>query len=140
LMARIRGKNSKPEMTVRRVAHALGFRFRLHRKDLPGSPDLVFPRLRKVVFVHGCFWHRHDKCSRTTIPKTRVEFWNSKFAANVQRDIRVEKELFHRGWNVLVVWECETFDRRNVERKLSNFLQSDVGRSRRRRQRPVDAK
>ncbi|WP_456761211.1 very short patch repair endonuclease [Bradyrhizobium sp. USDA 4011] len=124
LMSRVRGKNSKPEMIVRRVAHGLGYRFRLHRKDLPGSPDLVFPRLRKVVFVHGCFWHRHEGCARTTTPKTRAEFWQSKFLANLRRDKIAEKELRRRGWRVLVVWECETFDRSKVERKLSKYLKS----------------
>lgn len=123
-MSRIRGKNSKPEMLVRRIAHALGYRFRLHRRDLPGSPDLVFPKLCKVVFVHGCFWHRHSGCGRATTPKTRVDYWQSKFSANVKRDAAAEKELVQRGWEVLVLWECETFDRSNVERRLSKFLKS----------------
>src|SRR4051812_15883062 len=90
LMSRIRGKNSRPEVVARRTVHAMGFRFRLHRRALPGSPDLVFPRLKKAIFVHGCFWHRHQGCSRTTTPKTRTDFWSDKFDANMRRDKEVE--------------------------------------------------
>lgn len=122
LMARIRGKDSKPEMTVRRVAHALGFRFRLHRRDLPGTPDLVFPRLQKVIFVHGCFWHRHPGCPRTTTPKTRAAYWADKFERNIERDLRKETALKALGWDVLIVWECETFDRDALARRLHGFL------------------
>ena len=120
-MSRVKGKNTKPEMIVRRTAHALGYRFRLHRKDLPGRPDLVFPRLRKVVFVHGCFWHRHD-CPRGTLPKTNSEFWQTKLSRNVERDARSIAALQAAGWNVLVVWECETKDRDGLAGKLSTFL------------------
>jgi DNA mismatch endonuclease (patch repair protein) len=107
LMRRVSTKGSKPEMMVRRALHALGFRFRLHRRDLPGSPDIVLRRHRSVIFVHGCFWHRHPGCPRTTTPKTRAAFWQAKFDANQARDARVEEALRHAGWRVHVIWECE---------------------------------
>lgn len=97
-------------MRVRKAAHALGLRFRLHRKDLAGSPDLVFPRHRTAIFVHGCFWHRHPGCSKASMPKTRPEFWQVKFDANVARDASAVDFLERMGWNVLVIWECETKD------------------------------
>ena len=122
LMARVRDKNSKPELIVRRATHALGYRFRLHRRNLPGTPDLVFPRLRKAIFVHGCFWHRHRGCSRTTTPKTRAEYWQRKFAANVERDARKKRQLRALGWSVLVVWECKTADPDTLKKRLSTFL------------------
>lgn len=106
-MAKVKGKDTAPELKVRRVAHRMGLRFRLHRKDLPGRPDLVFPRHRLVVFVHGCFWHRHKGCRRTTMPSTRPEFWSSKFAATVERDARQIEALRALGWRVLVLWECD---------------------------------
>ena len=106
-MAAIRGKNTAPELAVRRILHAMGLRFRLHRKDLPGRPDIVLPRHRTVVFVHGCFWHRHEGCSYTTTPKTRQEFWQAKFDGNVARDRRNQADLVQLSWRVLVVWECE---------------------------------
>src|SRR6185312_2203650 len=93
LMARIKGKNTKPEMRVRSLAHAMGYRFRIHRKDLPGRPDLVFPKFRTAVFVHGCFWHRHPRCLLATTPKTRRAFWAAKFAGNIQRDARNQADL-----------------------------------------------
>lgn len=109
LMSRIRGKDTGPEIAVRRLAHSLGFRFRLHRRDLPGSPDLVFPRLGKVVLVHGCFWHRHQDpaCRNAVLPKTRPEWWLAKLSANVARDARNMERLSAEGWEVLVLWECE---------------------------------
>jgi len=121
-MARIRGKDTKPELIVRRLAHALGYRFRLHRRDLPGSPDLVFPSRRKIVFVHGCFWHRHPGCKKTTTPSTRHDFWQKKFDQNVERDIRKEVQLIAAGWDVLVVWECETRDAARLTSTLREFL------------------
>lgn len=108
LMGRIRGKNTTPEIVVRRAAHRLGFRFRVHRRDLPGTPDIVFPKYRLVIFVHGCFWHRHEGCRRCTTPKTRIEFWNEKFRKNIERDRRAAEALLIRGWNVLTIWECQT--------------------------------
>ena len=124
LMARVKGKNSKPELAVRSAAHALGFRFRLHRRDLPGTPDLVFPRVTKAIFVHGCFWHRHQGCSRTTHPKTRADYWENKFAENVARDTARLAELQALGWETLVIWECETFDPDELLRRLGSFLGS----------------
>lgn len=123
LMARIGPKNSKPEMVVRKFLHAMGYRFRLHAKDLPGRPDIVFRSRRKVIFVHGCFWHRHDGCHKTTTPKTRREFWQSKFAANKARDAKVQKELRDLGWKYLVIWECEVKDTQNLARELREFLE-----------------
>jgi DNA mismatch endonuclease (patch repair protein) len=124
LMSRIRDKNTKPEVIVRRVAHALGYRFRLHSRNLPGTPDLVFRRMRKAIFVHGCFWHRHPGCRRTTTPKTRAEYWAIKFRQNVERDARNEHQLQALGWDVLVVWECETFDTATLVRRLDSFLKA----------------
>ncbi|WP_417721981.1 very short patch repair endonuclease [Salipiger sp.] len=106
MMAGIGARNTRPEIALRRRMHALGFRFRLHRRDLPGTPDLVFPRHRAAVFVHGCFWHRHAGCRKASTPATRTAFWQEKFAANVARDRRVQAELIARGWRVAVVWEC----------------------------------
>jgi DNA mismatch endonuclease, patch repair protein len=106
-MSGIRGRDTGPELAVRRAAHRLGYRFRLHRRDLPGTPDLTFPRLAKVLFVHGCFWHRHEGCRLAYEPKSNGEFWRRKFAGNVARDTRTAAELRDRGWEVLTVWECE---------------------------------
>lgn len=107
MMSGIRGKNTKPEIQVRSLLHKMGFRFRLHRKDLPGRPDIVLPRYRTVIFVHGCFWHRHDNCHFAYEPKSRRDFWKAKFEANVRRHITVENILSEMGWKVIVIWECE---------------------------------
>lgn len=107
-MSQVRSRDTTPELRVRKVAHAMGLRYRLNRKDLPGKPDLVFPRYRVVIFVHGCFWHRHTDCRKATVPKTRTTFWNDKFEANVQRDARVTAQLESLGWTVHTIWECET--------------------------------
>jgi DNA mismatch endonuclease (patch repair protein) len=131
LMSRVRAKNSKPEMAVRRLVHKLGFRFRLHRRDLPGTPDLVFPGLAKVIFVHGCFWHRHPRCPRTTTPKTRAALWADKFAANVKRDERARQALKKAGWDTFVIWECETFNLQSLTITVGRFLRR--GSSERRR-------
>lgn len=109
-MSRIRGKDTKPEIQVRRVLHRLGYRFRLHRRDLPGSPDIVLPRLRTVIFVHGCYWHRHDCRYGQVRPSTRREFWQAKFDANVERDARNQCTLENMGWRVVTIWECMTKD------------------------------
>lgn len=122
LMGRIRGKDTKPEMMVRRIAHRLGFRFRLHRRDLPGNPDLVFPGRRKVVFVHGCYWHRHPGCRQAYEPKSNVEFWTEKFAANVTRDEKALADLSEQGWDTLIIWECEAKDSDLVASRLSAHL------------------
>ena len=105
-MSRIRGRNTSPELVVRKALHAAGLRFRLHGKDLPGRPDIVLPRYRTALFVHGCFWHCHEGCPVHRIPGTRREFWESKLNANVERDERDQLQLVAAGWRVLVVWEC----------------------------------
>ena len=119
LMAGIRTSDTAPELAVRRIAHRMGLRYRLHRKDLPGRPDMVFPRHRLVVFVHGCFWHRHHGCRYASTPKSRIAFWTEKFAANVARDARQEAALRALGWRVLVIWACETRRKAAVERRLA---------------------
>ena len=106
-MSGIRGRDTRLELTVRRTVHRLGYRYRLHGRDLPGTPDLIFPRHHKVLFVHGCFWHRHANCRLAYEPKSNGEFWTRKFAANVARDARAAAELKDRGWRVLTIWECE---------------------------------
>ena len=122
LMGRIRGKDTKPEMVVRKVAHRLGYRFRLHQCNLPGSPDLVFPRRRKAVFVHGCYWHRHPGCRLAYMPKSNVDFWTRKFAVNEARDRKALEDLHDQRWDTLVVWECETKDIENVASRLTTYL------------------
>ena len=107
-MSRVPSQHTSPEIRVRRVAHRLGLRFRLHRRDLPGTPDLVFPRFRIALFVHGCFWHQHPGCRRSKAPKSRVEYWQAKFSRNFERDRQVADRLRAAGWRVEVVWECET--------------------------------
>lgn len=126
MMAGIKGKNTRPEMLVRRLVHGMGFRYRLHRKDLPGSPDLVFPRLRKVIFVHGCFWHRHPGCKFAYTPKSNKQFWLQKLESNTRRDARALKALDALGWDILVVWECEVSDLPSLSQKLAAFLASDL--------------
>jgi len=126
LMGRIRGKDTKPELIVRRLAHSLGYRFRLHRVGLPGRPDLVFPRYRTVVFVHGCFWHRHPGCPCAAVPKTRPEFWAAKFVSNVARDARNQAELRKLGWSVVVLWECEVEKPHFVAKQLHRALRAPV--------------
>ncbi len=105
-MSRIRSRNTRPEIIVRKWLWANGYRYRLHRKDLPGKPDIVLSKYRTVIFVHGCFWHRHG-CRYTTVPSSRKEFWEKKFESNIQRDITNRKNLEKAGWNVLILWECE---------------------------------
>jgi DNA mismatch endonuclease (patch repair protein) len=117
-MSRIRGENTKPERVVRSLLHRMGFRFRLHRRDLPGTPDIVLPKYRTVVFVHGCYWHRHPGCRYAYTPKSRVEFWKTKFSQNVKRDVRVRSELETLGWNIVVVWECELRDSEALAERL----------------------
>jgi DNA mismatch endonuclease (patch repair protein) len=117
MMGRIRAKNTGPEIAVRKAAHGMGLRFRLHRKDLPGKPDLVFPKHRTVIFVHGCFWHRHD-CGLAAEPSTRPEFWAAKFKANVDRDARNRNQLESLGWRVIEIWECEAGDPKKLSAKL----------------------
>ena len=105
-MSGIRGKNTKPEILVRKLLHAAGFRFRLHRKDLPGKPDIVVPKYKVAIFVNGCFWHGHENCHLFRLPKSNTEFWEAKIAGNIKRDKKKQAELLDSGWRVLVIWEC----------------------------------
>ena len=120
-MSRIRGKDTKPELAVRRLAHAMGYRFRLHRRDLPGSPDLVFPGRRKVIFVHGCFWHGHD-CGMAHVSRTRPDYWAAKINRNRARDESRLRALRELDWDALVIWECETKDRDALGARIRDFL------------------
>ncbi len=122
-MARIRSKDTVPEMIVRRLVHALGYRYRLHRKDLPGCPDLVFQARRKVVFVHGCFWHQHS-CGAGRQPKTNKNYWNAKLKRNVERDKMNRVALRKLGWRSLIIWECQLRDLSRAERRVLKFLES----------------
>jgi DNA mismatch endonuclease, patch repair protein len=124
LMSKISGKNTKPELAVRKAAHALGFRFRIHRTDLPGSPDIVFSSKNTAILVHGCYWHRHRGCKYCYTPKSNVEFWKQKFKKNVARDKQVRKELEQRGWRVVIIWECETCDNDGLRAKLKGVFKS----------------
>ncbi|MDT3377411.1 very short patch repair endonuclease [Labrys neptuniae] len=124
LMSRVRSKNTSPEIRVRRLAHAMGLRFRLYRNDLPGRPDLVFPRHRAVLFVHGCFWHRHSGCAKASTPKSRMEFWRTKFELNVERDRQNEAMLLALGWRVFIIWECETKSEQKIRSLLSGIAQN----------------
>lgn len=122
-MGRVRAQDTKPEMIVRRLVHSLGYRYRLHGRGLPGHPDLVFKGRRKVVFVHGCFWHRHgESCPLTRTPKSRLDFWLPKFDQNVRRDAESQARLRALGWDFLVVWECELRDNEALATRLQNFL------------------
>jgi DNA mismatch endonuclease (patch repair protein) len=124
-MSRIRDRDTAPEKTVRSMLHRLGYRFRLRRKDLPGRPDIVLPRFRAVIFVHGCFWHRHRGCKFAYMPKSRVEFWGKKFAGNVERDKQTGQSLRKMGWRVMVVWECQTGNENTLAMRLTRFLVPD---------------
>lgn len=123
-MGRVRGRDTKPEMLVRRLVHRMGFRYRLHDRNLPGSPDLVFKSRRKAIFVHGCFWHRHPDptCKLTRMPKSQLDFWKPKLEGNRQRDLRHQSELDAIGWKYLVVWECELRHKEQLENRLLTFL------------------
>jgi DNA mismatch endonuclease (patch repair protein) len=122
MMARIRGRDTGPERAVRSLLHRLGYRFRLHRRDLPGKPDIVLPKHRTVIQIHGCFWHRHAGCRRAYMPKSRVAFWQEKFAANVANDARTTAQLESLGWRVIVVWECELADDQRLAATLQRLL------------------
>jgi len=121
-MSRISAKNTKPELAVRSLLHRMGYRFRLHRKDLPGRPDLVLPKYGTVVFVHGCFWHGHKGCPRANIPKSSRSYWIDKLAKNAARDKRNQRKLRKEGWRVLTVWECRTKDLRRLEARFRRTL------------------
>lgn len=123
LMSRIRSKNTTSELVVRSLLHQLGYRFRLHRKDLPGRPDIVLPRHRKIVFVHGCFWHGHT-CKLGSKPKTNVSYWQTKIRTNRARDARNREELMGQGWTVLELWECEVRRFDGLQARLQEFMQA----------------
>jgi DNA mismatch endonuclease (patch repair protein) len=123
LMRKVRRESTGPELIVRKLLSEHGYRYRLNVKGLPGSPDIVFKGRRKVIFVHGCFWHRHSGCRLASMPKTRVEFWKDKFKANVTRDRRKEKQLRADDWEVLTVWQCQTKDTKALAKILNSFLQ-----------------
>jgi DNA mismatch endonuclease (patch repair protein) len=126
-MSRIRGKDTKPEIIVRSMLHRMGYRFRLHRKDLPGKPDIVLPKYNTVIFVHGCFWHRHKRCKYAYNPKSRVTFWENKFAETVKRDKQHLKQLKENGWEVFIVWECKTKDMDKLK-KIINKISQEINR------------
>ncbi|AZO84216.1 very short patch repair endonuclease [Stutzerimonas stutzeri] len=128
LMARIKGKNTKPEMIVRSMCHAMGLRFRLHRRDLPGTPDLVFPKHRLCLFVHGCFWHRHG-CKYASTPKTRPEYWTQKFDTNASRDERCINKLKMMDWRVDVIWECELKDLNRIKERIQLLTTPPIKRA-----------
>lgn len=121
-MSLIRKTGSKPELLIRRLAHKLGYRFRINRRDLPGTPDIVFPRRRKIIFVHGCFWHRHDCNLAGRVPRVRTEYWGPKLDRNVERDRAARATLEGAGWRVLTIWECEIADVVALEQRLRAFL------------------
>lgn len=121
-MSRIKGRDTEPEMIVRSLLHRLGLRFRLHKRDLPGRPDITLKKYQTVVFVHGCFWHRHPKCFMAYTPKSNKKFWSDKFRTNVDRDRRVVSTLRRMGWRVIVVWECQTADWDPLKRRLKSLF------------------
>lgn len=121
-MSRIKSRDTNPEKAVRSLLHDLKYRFRIHRKDLPGNPDIVLPRHKTVIFVHGCFWHRHKNCKYAYIPKSRVDFWQKKFEENQQRDRRARQLLRKLNWRVVVVWECETKHIKTLSRRIKRLL------------------
>ena len=125
MMAAVRSKNTSPELAVRKLIHSMGYRYRLHGSGLPGKPDLVFAGKRKVIFVHGCFWHRHRGCAKASTPKTRVDFWQTKFDRNVARDKKTVRSLKRLGWQVSTIWQCELKDAARVARRLNEFLKED---------------
>ena len=122
-MSRIGGKNTKPEIAVRSLLHNLGYRFRLHRNDLPGRPDIILPKYKKVIFVHGCFWHGHTDCSRSKRPTTNMDFWREKLDKNIERDKAAVRNLEQLGWGVLTVWACEVKESNKLKRKLLSFFE-----------------
>ena len=127
VMQRIRGEDTWPEIVVRRALHRLGYRFRLHRRDLPGKPDIVLPRWKRIILVHGCFWHQHPGCKLAAKPSTNSAFWLEKLAANVRRDAAQIIRLRNLGWNVLVIWECETEQPEILLQRLKEFFSTDSG-------------
>ncbi|NOY75703.1 MAG: DNA mismatch endonuclease Vsr [Kiritimatiellaeota bacterium] len=123
VMSRIGSENTKPEKRVRSLLYAMGYRFRLHRKDLPGKPDITLAKHKTAIFVHGCFWHRHENCSKNRLPKSNIDFWREKFDKNVARDAENIRELRGLGWRVEVIWECETSDLDALKQRLSEIFE-----------------
>lgn len=126
-MSRIAGKNTSPEMRVRKAAHAMGLRYALHKKGLPGTPDVAFVSRKVALYVHGCFWHRHDGCRLASIPKSNAEFWHAKFERNINRDRRVRSELEAKGWRTAVIWECETHNAEKLAAIICERVIDDPG-------------
>ena len=124
IMAKVKGKDTKPEKVVRSLLHRLGFRFRLHRKDLPGSPDIVLTRHRKIIFVHGCFWHQHPNCPHAARPSSNTDYWKKKLDRNIARDVETLIKIEDLGWRVLVIWECQT-RKDGLPNLINDFLKSD---------------
>lgn len=124
LMSRVKAKNTTPERFIRSLLHGRGYRFRLHDKKLPGSPDIVLPKYKTAIFVHGCFWHHHTGCKKATMPKQNADYWQGKMAENVQRDKRKERALLDAGWNVIVVWQCavDTHNPKELAAELDKLL------------------
>lgn len=123
-MSRIHHADTKIELAVRSLVHGMGYRYRLHAKDLPGHPDLVFRPRKKVIFVHGCFWHQHG-CEQYRMPKSRIDFWGPKLSKNIERDRKTQTQLFEKGWSFLVIWECEMKDANALRDRIRNFLEGD---------------
>lgn len=124
-MKAVKSRDTKPEMVVRRLVHRAGYRYRLHRPDLPGKPDLTFPRLKKIIFVHGCFWHKHDCKRGAREPKENAEYWRRKVGRNKERDARQQEELRTMGWDVLVIWECQLKNRETLGQRITKFLRTE---------------
>jgi DNA mismatch endonuclease (patch repair protein) len=122
IMSRVKNRDTAPEKLVRKLLHKMGYRFRLQRKDLPGKPDIVLPKYKKVIFVHGCFWHGHAGCSRSARPTSNVDFWNQKIDKNISRDTNTQAELRKLGWQSLVVWQCQTRNLADLQQQLQDFL------------------
>ncbi len=123
VMRAVKSQDTNPEMIVRRLLHQAGFRYRLHRKDLPGKPDLVFPGRKKIIFVHGCFWHQHSGCRFADRPATRQDYWNAKLNRNVERDAKNQEMLIQNGWKLLIIWECQTRDKVSLIEVAKTFLE-----------------
>ena len=125
IMSRVKGRDTKPELLVRSIIHRLGYRFRLHRRDLPGNPDIVLPKFKKIVFVHGCFWHQHHGCPRANRPSSNTKFWNLKLDSTIARDRENLQRLSELGWKSLIVWECETKDKDALRDRLISFIEKE---------------
>lgn len=126
IMSKVGGKNTKPELIVRSLLHRMGYRFRIHRADLPGNPDISLPRHKKVIFIHGCFWHGHIECPRAKRPSTNQEFWQKKLDKNIERDRQNIAKLDDLGWTVLVIWQCEMKDLGKLEQKIDGFMRKNT--------------